>query len=200
MRRWPHSWPAGRRSGLPGSRSLPHLLHRSASPCRVPAILCLLPVLSIALGGCLVRDVDSLRRRELREAREAFETNLAAIRDRDLDAYLAGYLDSPDFVYLGPEGVARGFASFAAARRTAGDFPDSLAAGAPQLTWVAPGVVHAAYPFAARQGPVTGTGWSERIFVRTAAGWRIAVTSVIPAAAGGGRPGVNAGGDGPIRR
>jgi ketosteroid isomerase-like protein len=121
-----------------------------------------------------------LRDRELTEARAAFEANLAAIRSRDLEAYLAGYLDSPDFVYLGPAGVARGFAAFAAARRAQVDFPDSLVAGTPELTWVAPGVVHVAYAFAARQGTVTGSGWSERVFVRTADGWRIAVTSVIP--------------------
>ncbi|MDH5196171.1 MAG: hypothetical protein OEY20_02830, partial [Gemmatimonadota bacterium] len=55
---------------------------------------------------------DSLKEREVREARRAFEANLEAIRARDLEAYLAGYLDSPDFVYLGPDGVARGFAPF----------------------------------------------------------------------------------------
>jgi ketosteroid isomerase-like protein len=133
-----------------------------------------------ALLGCLPGNVERLREREVAEARAAFEANLAAIRSRDLDAYLAGYLDSPDFVYLGPAGVARGFAAFAAARRAQVDFPDSLVAGTPELTWVAPGVVHVAYPFAARQGVVTGAGWSERVFVRTADGWRIAVTSVIP--------------------
>jgi ketosteroid isomerase-like protein len=134
--------------------------------------------------GCLGRGVDRLKERELGEVREAFAANLAAIRERDLDAYLEGYLDSPEFVYLGPEGVAKGFATFAAARRARLDFPDSLEAGAPELTWVAPGVVHAAYPFAARQGTVTGTGWSERVFVRTADGWKIAVTTVIPTPGG----------------
>ncbi|MDH4045208.1 MAG: hypothetical protein OEW06_12175 [Gemmatimonadota bacterium] len=129
---------------------------------------------------------DSLKEREVREARRAFEANLEAIRARDLEAYLAGYLDSPDFVYLGPDGVARGFAPFAAARRAEAAFPDSLAAGTPELTWLAPGVVHVAYPFAARQGTVTGVGWSERVLVRTTVGWRIAVTSVIPGVGDGG--------------
>jgi len=140
----------------------------------------LLPLLAL-LTGCLAPRADALRQRELREARAAFEANLAAIRQQDLDAYLAGYLDSPDFTYLGPDGVSRGFAPFAAARRADPGFPDSLAAGDPELTWLAPGVVHVAYPFAARQGDVTGAGWSERVLVRTREGWKIAVTTVIPA-------------------
>jgi len=144
--------------------------------------LLLLPLFSAVFClGCLGGGVDRLRERELRDARVAFEANLAAIRDRNLEAYLAGYLESPDFVYLGPEGVARGFASFAAARRMQADFPDSLVSGTPELTWLAPGVVHVAYAFAARQGVVTGKGWSERVLVRTTDGWRIAVTTVIPA-------------------
>jgi len=129
--------------------------------------------------GC-TPGVGDLQQQELRDARSAFETNLQAIRDRDLETYLNGYLDSPDFVYLGPEGVSRGFTPFAATRRAEPAFPDSLAAGEPELTWLAPGVVHVAYPFAARQGDVTGVGWSERVLVRTKDGWKIAVTSVIP--------------------
>jgi hypothetical protein len=125
--------------------------------------------------------VDTLKEREINEARVVFDANLAAIHARDLEAYLATYLDSPDFVYLGPEGVTRGFAPFAAARRAAPGFPDTLVAGASELTWIAPGVVHAAYPYAAVQGNVTGTGWSERVLVRTRLGWKISVTSVIPA-------------------
>ena len=151
-----------------------------------PLSLPLLPLFSVCLFACMAPAADSLKEREVREARRAFEANLEAIRARDLEAYLAGYLDSPDFVYLGPDGVARGFAPFAAARRAEAAFPDSLAAGTPELTWLAPGVVHVAYPFAARQGTVTGVGWSERVLVRTTVGWRIAVTSVIPGVGDGG--------------
>lgn len=140
----------------------------------------LLPLFSLLFAGCLAGNGENLRAREVAEVRAAFAENLAAIRRRDVEAYLAGYLDSPDFVYLGPDGVARGFAPFAEARQSQATFPDSLAAGLPEVTWLAPGVVHVAYPFAARQGMVTGVGWSERVFVRTTAGWRIAVTSVIP--------------------
>jgi hypothetical protein len=121
-----------------------------------------------------------LRERELVEARSAFDSNLAAIRRGDVEGYLAGYLTSPDFLFIGPEGVARGFGPFAAARRAAPTFPDSLVAGDAELTWLAPGVVHVAYPFVARQDTVAGNGWSERVFVKTPDGWKIAVTGVIP--------------------
>lgn len=134
----------------------------------------------LIIAGCTTPGVDAIRDRDVAEVRAAFAENLAAIRRRDLDAYLGGYLDSPEFLYLGPEGAARGFAPFAAVRRAQPDFPDSLVAGQPEVTWLAPGVVHVAYPFAAVQGTVSGAGWSERVFVRTTDGWRIAVTSVIP--------------------
>jgi hypothetical protein len=140
----------------------------------------------VMLGlGCMAPTSSSLKEREIAEAREVFEEHLEAIRRRDVEAYLAGYLPTEDLVYVGPEGVSRGFARFAAARRESPEFPDSLAAGPPELTWIAPGVVHVAYPFAAQQGAVTGTGWSERVLVRTQAGWRIVVTSVIPTATDG---------------
>jgi hypothetical protein len=138
----------------------------------------LLPLFAVVLS-CAPR-VNGLKQREVAEARLVFEANLAAIRARDLEGYLATYLDSPDFVYLGPEGLSRGFAPFAAARRAAADFPDSLVAGPAEFTWIAPGVVHVAYPFAAVQGDVTGAGWSERVLVRTRTGWRISVTTVVP--------------------
>jgi hypothetical protein len=156
---------------------VPHVDRRLGS-WRRSLSLPLLPLLAVALS-CAPR-VDGLKQREVDEARLVFEANLAAIRARDLEGYLATYLDSPDFVYLGPEGLSRGFAPFAAARRAAGDFPDSLVAGPAEFTWIAPGVVHVAYPFAAVQGDVTGAGWSERVLVRTRTGWRISVTTVIP--------------------
>jgi hypothetical protein len=139
-----------------------------------------LPLFSLLCLGCVSRDVAAIRERDLAGARAAFDANLDAIRRRDLTAYLDGYLQSPDFLFIGPDGPSRGFAQFAAAKRATPGFPDSLAAGTPELTWLAPGVVHVAYPYAARQGAVVGVGWSERVLVHTANGWRIAVTGVIP--------------------
>jgi hypothetical protein len=140
----------------------------------------LLPLLPLVLSGCPGRQLDALRERELAEVHVAFDSNLAAIRRRDVEGYLAGYLTSAEFLFIGPDGVERGFGPFAAARRADPQFPDSLVAGDPQFTWLAPGVVHVAYPYVARQADVAGAGWSERVFVNTPDGWRIAVTGVIP--------------------
>jgi ketosteroid isomerase-like protein len=146
-----------------------------------------LPLLPLLLGGCTGYRLEALKQRELAEVRVAFDANLAAIQRRDVERYLATYLDSPDFAYVGPGGMQRGFAPFAAARRADPAFPDSLAAGEAELVWLAPGVVYAVYPFAARQGDSAGRGWSERVFVKSGRGWKIAVTSVIPEAGGGDR-------------
>jgi hypothetical protein len=140
----------------------------------------LLPFLPLLFASCTGSRLDALRERELTDVRAVFDSNLAAIRRRDVEAYLSGYLTSADFLFIGPDGVERGFGPFAAARRADPQFPDSLVAGDPQFTWLAPGVVHVAYPYAARQADVAGAGWSERVFVRTVDGWRIAVTGVIP--------------------
>jgi hypothetical protein len=151
-------------------------------------LLPILPLLPLLLSGCAGHRLDELRQHELAEARQAFDANLEAIRQRDVEGYLATYLDSRDFTYVGPEGTHQGFREFAAARRASPDFPDSLAAGAPRLTWLAPGVVYAVYPYAARQGAQIGRGWSERVFVKSGRGWKIAVTSVIPETGRGGSP------------
>jgi hypothetical protein len=151
-------------------------------------LLPLLPLLPLLLGGCGGGRLEALKQRELVEVRQAFDANLAAIHRRDVERYLASYLDSPDFAYVGPGGMQRGFAPFAAARRASPEFPDSLAAGDPELVWIAPGVVYAAYPFAAKQAESVGRGWSERVFVKSGRGWKIAVTSVIPEVGGGDRP------------
>jgi hypothetical protein len=147
---------------------------------RRSALLPFLLFLPSVLFSCTAQRLDALRERELAEVRSAFDSNLAAIRRRDVEGYLAGYLTSAEFLFIGPDGVERGFGPFAAARRADPQFPDSLVAGDPLFTWLAPGVVHAAYPYVAQQGPVAGAGWSERVFVSTADGWKVAVTSVIP--------------------
>ncbi len=143
-------------------------------------LLPLLPLLPLLLSGCAGRRIEELKQRDLAEVRVAVDANLTAIQRRDVEGYLATYLESPDFTYVGPEGMQRGFAPFAAARRASPEFPDSLAAGEPELVWLAPGVVYAAYRYAARQGDQIGRGWSERVFVKSQQGWKIAVTSVIP--------------------
>jgi hypothetical protein len=52
-------------------------------------------------------------------------------------------------------------------------------AGDPALIWIAPGVVWAAFEYGAVVGGDTVRGWSERLFVKTPRGWKIAVTGMM---------------------
>ena len=116
------------------------------------------------------------------EARAVFEANIDAIHRRDRARYLALYLDSPSLAVNGPGGLALGYAPFAAQRDTT--WPDSLIATDLELVPVRPGVVYGQYRYRVTQHGVTTLGTSERLFVRTARGWRIAVSSAFPAPRG----------------
>jgi hypothetical protein len=126
--------------------------------------------------ACGTADLEDVRRRDLEEAGAALATNLAAIHRRDTEAYLAHYLDSPDFVVASADSLRRGFLVFAEARRASDEWPDTLIAEPPTLVWVAPGVVWGAFQFTVVQAGDTGRGVSERLFVKTGAGWKIKVT------------------------
>lgn len=112
-------------------------------------------------------------------ARRVFEANIAAIHQRDRARYLSLYLDSPTFARNGPGGLQLGYAPMAAARDTT--WPDSLVATDLRLVPVRPGVVYGQYRYRVTQGGVTTNGTSERIFVRTPQGWRIAVSTAFAA-------------------
>lgn len=119
---------------------------------------------------------------DLDSARALFERNLDSIRQKDRAAYLATYLQSENFARSGVTGVTRGYESHAAA---AGDaWPDVFHAADLQLVPVSPGVVYGTYRYRVRYGSDEATGLSERVFLRTPAGWRIAVTTAFPAPAG----------------
>lgn len=116
------------------------------------------------------------------EARRVFEANIAAIHRRDRAAYLALYLDAPTFARNGPGGLQLGYAPLAASRDTT--WPDSLIATDLRLVPLRPGVVYGHYRYRVTQQGVTTTGTSERVFVRTPRGWRIAVSTAFPAPPG----------------
>lgn len=116
------------------------------------------------------------------EARRVFEANIAAIHRRDRAAYLALYLDAATFARNGPGGLQLGYAPMAASRDTT--WPDSLIATDLRLVPIRPGVVYGQYRYRVTQRGATTSGTSERVFVRTPRGWKIAVSTAFAAPAG----------------
>src|SRR5262245_27432618 len=112
---------------------------------------------------------------ELAAARRLFESNLEAIRKRDRNAYLACYLDSPGLARTGPGGVQLGYEPFA--KESASGWPDLFEGRDLQLVPVRPGLVYGTYRYRVRYGAAEETGISERLFLKTDRGWRIAVTT-----------------------
>lgn len=113
------------------------------------------------------------------QARRVFDANIDAIHTRNRARYLSLYLDAPTFARNGPGGLQMGYAPMAAARDTS--WPDSLIATDLRLVPVRPGVVYGQYRYRVTQRGITTNGTSERLFVRTQRGWRIAVSTAFPA-------------------
>jgi imidazolonepropionase-like amidohydrolase len=116
-------------------------------------------------------------------ARALFERNLDAIRKKDLAAYLACYLDSDTMVRTGPGGMRLGYREHAA-QAGADPWPDRFEGLDLRLVPVAKGVVYGSYRYRVLYGDREDRGLSERLFVRTPAGWRIAMTSAFAAPPG----------------
>ena len=128
------------------------------------------------------RTAEAQTRGDTAEARRVFEGNIDAIHKRDRPRYLSYYLDAPTFARNGPGGLQLGYAPMAAERDTT--WPDSLIATDLALVPVRPGVVYGTYRYRVTQRGVTTHGTSERLFVRTPGGWRIAVSTAFAAPAG----------------
>lgn len=127
---------------------------------------------------------------DLAAARSLFQRNIAAIQQRDREAYLACYLDSERLVRGGPEGMAFGFGDLAAGAPATGsdDWPDELDALDLSLAWLRDGLVFGTYRYRARFGGDIRTGLSERLFLSTDDGWRIAVSTAFDAPPGVAAP------------
>lgn len=108
-------------------------------------------------------------------ARAVFEENIASIHARDRSRYLATYLQSPRLVRNGPAGLELGFEGWSARRDTT--WPDTLVARDLRLVPLTSGLVYGTYHYRVTQAGTTSEGISERVFVRTPDGWRIAVTT-----------------------
>jgi imidazolonepropionase-like amidohydrolase len=119
---------------------------------------------------------------DLAAARALFERNLEAIRLRDKAAYLLCYLDSPKLAKTGADGITLGYPAFV---KAAGEnWPDTFDASDLELVSVRPGIVYGTYRYRVRYAADEQTGVSERLFVKTPKGWKIAMTSAFPAPPG----------------
>jgi hypothetical protein len=109
------------------------------------------------------------------EARRLFEENIDAIHKRDRARYLSTYLQTSNLGRNGPAGLELGYEGWSARRDST--WPDTLIARNLRVVPVAPGVVYGTYCYTVMQKDTTSSGVSERVFVRTPEGWRIAVTT-----------------------
>jgi hypothetical protein len=116
------------------------------------------------------------------EARRLFEENIGAIHKRDRARYLATYLHSSLLGRNGPSGLELGYDSWSARRDST--WPDTLIARNLRVLPIADGVVYGTYCYTVTQKDTTSSGVSERIFVKTPEGWRIAVTTAFGLPAG----------------
>ena len=115
-------------------------------------------------------------------ARAVFDQNIGAIRQRDRDRYLSLYLHDAKLVRTGPTGFATGFDDFSKGAGTR--WPDQIEASDIHLTPLQPGLVYGTYRYRVRYGAEEHSGISERMFVKTADGWKIALTGAIDAPPG----------------
>jgi hypothetical protein len=116
------------------------------------------------------------------EARRLFEENIDAIHKRDRARYLATYLHTDGLARNGPAGLELGYEGWSARRDST--WPDTLVARNLRVHPLAPGVVYGTYCYTVTQKDTTSSGVSERVFVKTPEGWRIAVTTAFGLPAG----------------
>ena len=128
--------------------------------------------------GLLTRSVSS----DTVEARQLFEQNIDAIHKRDRARYLATYLHTEALARNGPAGLELGYEGWSARRDST--WPDTLVAHNLRVHSIAPGVVYGTYCYTVTQKDTTSSGVSERVFVKTPEGWKIAVTTAFGLPAG----------------
>lgn len=116
---------------------------------------------------------------EIASARQVFEANLDAIRRKDRTAYLGCYLDSDHFIRTSPTGFSAGFREFAE-QASNNEWPDVFEASDLELVRLREGLVYGTYRYRVRFGATEQSGLSERLFERTDAGWKIALTTAFP--------------------
>lgn len=140
-----------------------------------------------AISGCAsqppaVRTPLSPEPSDTIEARRLFEENIDAIHKRDRARYLATYIHSPTLARNGPGGLQLGYDDWSAIRDTT--WPDTLVAERMRVVPIVRGVVYGTYCYRVTQNRVTTSGVSERLFIKTLTGWKIAVTTAFGLPAG----------------
>lgn len=131
---------------------------------------------AVCAAGAAAQDDD------LTAARAVFDQNIAAIRARDREKYLSLYLHSRLLIRTGPEGLTTGFNEFE--KQAGSRWPDTIEASDIHLTELQPGYVYGTYRYRVRYGNEEHSGVSERLFVNTPGGWKIALTGAIDAPPG----------------
>jgi len=109
---------------------------------------------------------------------DAFKGNIAAIHTRNRAAYLSHYLHTPALARVGPDGLRQGYDSFAAG--AGASWPDTLVATQLRIVPVTPDVAYGVYRYRVVDSSGSVRGVSERVFVRTRDGWKVAVTTAFP--------------------
>jgi hypothetical protein len=109
------------------------------------------------------------------EARQLFEQNIDAIHKRDRARYLATYLHTEALARNGPAGLELGYDGWSARRDST--WPDTLVARNLRVHSIVAGVVYGTYCYTVTQKDTTSSGVSERVFIKTPGGWKIAVTT-----------------------
>jgi imidazolonepropionase-like amidohydrolase len=137
--------------------------------------IAMLVAITVTSGGPeSIADVDD----DLAAARELFERNLDAIKQRDREAYLACYLQTDALVRTGPTGYQLGFADHAA-QSSDSSWPDVFEGRDLRLTPIESGIVYGTYRYRVSYAGDEHRGISERLFVKTDDGWKIALTGAI---------------------
>ena len=155
------------------------------TPTRSLAVLCIAVSSALACAPVAPNTVPASYQSvasDTAEARRLFEENIDAIHKRNRDRYLATYLHTANLARNGPAGVELGYEGWSARRDST--WPDTLVANNLRVIPIAPGVVYGTYCYTVTQKDTTSSGVSERVFVRTAEGWRIAVTTAFGLRAG----------------
>ena len=139
----------------------------------------LLMLSTLALGSAAFADTSA----DELAARTLFEKNLRAIEERNFESYLSCYWQDPRLVRNGFSGASLGYEGLAESVSEE-TWPDEFRATDLEVHAIAEGVVYGHYHYRVRYGDDVQEGISERVFLLTEKGWRIAVTTAFAAPAG----------------